>query len=169
MPTAIVTGAASGIGLALTRHLLAQNWSVTLADVNEAQGKSLASELGPQALFVKTDVSSWEDQAALFKAAKAKFGRIDFVAANAGIDDKQSLYERIEGEPVKPNLKTIDVDLVGPIYSLWLAAHYFRQNPNGEGGKVVITSSNVGLYPFPTNPQYCTAKHGVSSVSMSPS
>ncbi|KAK7206468.1 hypothetical protein BZA70DRAFT_287946 [Myxozyma melibiosi] len=167
MPVAIVTGAASGIGLALTKHFLEAGWKVTMADMNVEAGTKLAAELGPSAFFKKADVSSWDDQAALFRETFEKFGSIDYVAANAGIDDRQLLYEdvyeTVDGVqvPVKPNLKTIEVDLNGPIYSLWLAVFYFRRNPAGKKGKVVITASNAGLYPFPTNPQYASCKHAI--------
>lgn len=167
MPVAIVTGGASGIGLALVKHLLSNGWKVTIADMNATAGTKIASELGSSAYFHETDVSSWDSQASLFRTTFEKFKSIDFVAANAGIDDRQSLYEDVYemvGDtqvPVKPNLKTLEVDLNGPIYGLWLAIFYFRRNPGGKKGKVVITSSNAGLYPFPTNPQYAACKHGV--------
>jgi NAD(P)-dependent dehydrogenase (short-subunit alcohol dehydrogenase family) len=160
MPVAIITGAASGIGLALSRHFSEQGWQVALADVDVATGERAAQELGERAFFHKTDVSNWDDVATLFKETKRKFGRVDYVAANAGVADLQSLYEKQPGEPTKPNLKTIDIDLIGPIYCLWLAAHYFRMNGE-QGGSIVITSSSAGLYKFPTNPQYAAAKHGV--------
>jgi 15-hydroxyprostaglandin dehydrogenase (NAD) len=159
---AIVSGAASGIGLELTRNLIADGWKVVMADVNAVQGEKLSQEFGAATAFYRTDVSKWDEHAALFKFAKAKFGRIDLVAANAGIGDQQNLYEKQVGEPAKPNLKTLDVDLVAVIYAVWLAAHYFRQNGK-EGGKIIITSSDAGLYPLPLHPQYAAAKHGVKS------
>jgi 15-hydroxyprostaglandin dehydrogenase (NAD) len=163
MPVAIITGAASGIGLALSRHFKEKNWAVVLADINVDEGNRLAHDLGEQAFFHKTDVSNWNDVASLFKKTIERFGRVDYVAANAGVADFQSLYERQQGEPEKPNLKTIDINLTGQIYCLWLSAHYFRLNKE-PGGTIVFTSSNAGLYKFPTNPQYAAAKHGVCTA-----
>lgn len=160
MPVAIITGAASGIGLALCRHFSSEGWAVVLADVNVEEGTRVAEELGEQAFFHKTDVSDWDDVASLFKKTVERFGGVDYVAANAGVADFQSLYEKHDGAPEKPNLKTIDINLNGQIYCLWLAAHYFRRNKE-PGGTVVFTSSNAGLYKFPTNPQYAASKHGV--------
>lgn len=60
----------------------------------------------------------------------------------------------------KPNLKTIEVDLMGPVYATYIALHYFRTNEPNTGGKVVITSSTAGLYGCPPQPQYGTAKFG---------
>jgi len=163
---AIVTGAASGIGLELTRNLVKDNWKVVMADLNTSEGERLSKELGKNTAFHRTDVSSWEDQAALFKFAKLKFGRIDFVAANAGIDDTQDLYVPSDGV-TKPNLKTIEVDLFGPIYAAYLALHYFRTNEPNTGGKVVITSSTAGLYGCPPQPQYGIAKFGCIGLARS--
>jgi 15-hydroxyprostaglandin dehydrogenase (NAD) len=81
------------------------------------------------------------------------------VAANAGIDDTQDLFIPSDGV-TKPNLKTIEVDLFGPVYATYLALHYFRTNSPNTGGKVVITSSTAGLYGCPPQPQYGTAKFG---------
>jgi 15-hydroxyprostaglandin dehydrogenase (NAD) len=88
------------------------------------------------------------------------------VAANAGIDDTQDLYIPSDGV-TKPNLKTIEVDLFGPIYASYLALHYFRTNEPNTGGKVVITSSTAGLYGCPPQPQYGTAKFGCIGLARS--
>ena len=88
------------------------------------------------------------------------------VAANAGIDDTQNLYVPSDGI-TKPNLKTVEVDLLGPIYATYLALHYFRTNEPNTGGKVVITSSTAGLYGCPPQPQYGTAKFGCIGLARS--
>ncbi|KAK6073816.1 15-hydroxyprostaglandin dehydrogenase [Seiridium cupressi] len=92
-PVAIVTGAASGMGLAATRHLLGKGYRVVMADINEL-GSQPSCELGDKTFFRKTDVSSYKDLASLFSLAfRWGGGRVDVLAANAGIDDKQSLYQ----------------------------------------------------------------------------
>ena len=163
---AIITGAASGIGLALTKHLLGKNYKVFMADLNP-NGPSIASSLtgSPSPTFIHTDVSSWDAQAALFKTASSHSGSIDFFAANAGIDDKENVFQDFgDDEPKCPNLKTLDVDLLSVFYGLKLFVHYARKSRRqGLEGvrKMVITASMMGIYPFETNPQYCAAKHGV--------
>lgn len=161
--TAIVTGAASGIGLALTKHLIAKEWRVVMADWNQDVGNSIAKELGDQAIFEHVNVADWDANVQLFKRAWDWSGRLDFLAANAGIDDKEKVLARTpEGqEPSKPNLQTIDVDYVAVLYQLKLFLHYARKNAT-PGGKMVITSSAAGLYPFEACPQYASAKHAVS-------
>jgi 15-hydroxyprostaglandin dehydrogenase (NAD) len=162
-PTGIVTGAASGIGLAITTHLISKGRRIVMADMNESSGRAKASSLDPNALFHKTDVSSWEDQAALFKAAWDWSGRLDFFAANAGIDDKEDVFKRwpLHEEPKKPNLKTINVNLNAVLEGMKLFVHYVRKSAAGKGGKMVITASMMGIYPFETNPQYAASKHAV--------
>ena len=135
-----------------------------MADLNPPKDGSIDSQHEKTAAFQKTDVSSWEQQAALFKRAFDWGGnRLDFLAANAGIDDKQSLYERAmdsDAEPQELNLKCLRVDLDAVFQGVWLFKHYARKNEK-PGGKIVITSSMMGIYAFPTNPQYAAAKHGV--------
>ncbi|OCL08026.1 NAD(P)-binding protein [Glonium stellatum] len=168
-PVAIITGAASGIGLAVTQHLLSKNYRVVLADVNAKQGELVAGSLGPDARFIHTDVSSYASQATLFSTAFAWHGRLDVAALNAGIDDRQSLYEMQEeldadGIPKPLNLKTIDVNLNAVIQGLWLFKYYARKNEK-PGGKVVITSSAAGLYAMTTNPQYTASKYGLIGLT----
>jgi 15-hydroxyprostaglandin dehydrogenase (NAD) len=164
-PVAIITGAASGIGLSLTRHLLSSGWRVAMADRNEEKGRALEKELGPNVMFTKVDVSKYDQQAALFQSAfEWGEGRLDFLAANAGIDDRQSLYEGvpdIHGPPPELNIDCIQVDMIAVLQGVWLLSHYARRN-KVPGGKVVITCSGAGIYPMETNPQYTMAKHGVS-------
>ncbi|GME37610.1 related to 15-hydroxyprostaglandin dehydrogenase (NAD(+)) [Neofusicoccum parvum] len=142
MKVAIVTGGAAGIGFALTKHLAQR-------------------EIGNNTLFIQCDVADWDSQAALFKKAFGwGGGRIDLFAANAGVAEKQSIYELPDGpEPAKPNLKLLEVNLVAVFYGLRLYRHYARIS--GAGGKMIVTSSSAGLYPFPIAPMYATAKHDI--------
>ena len=181
---AIVTGSASGIGLALTKHLLVRSYKVFCADISN-DGLSVISSLTPPTgtptpSFIHADVSSFPDQAALFKEAWAFNHSIDFFAANAGIDDKEILFKISDDgygkegteesdEPKEMNLKTMDVNLSAVMQGLKLFVFYARRskrtNPQEQERerkrKMVVTSSMMGIYPFPTNPQYCAAKHGV--------
>lgn len=140
--TVIVTGGASGLGLAMARHFAAQGDRVVILDVNAETGAAAAAEVSsssssaahPQATavsFRKCDISSWDSQAATFKAVyhQEAGGRIDVVMANAGISEQgaSSLLAWDEGEgeedePTQPRLRTLDVNLVGTIYCKYVIA-----------------------------------------------
>jgi NAD(P)-dependent dehydrogenase (short-subunit alcohol dehydrogenase family) len=154
-PVGIVTGAGSGIGLAVATHLYSLGYKVVIADLNPTTGEAAASKLGPDAKFIKCDVASYSEQARLFKQAYEWGGkRLDFCHANAGIDDRQSLYdpeakeEVDENGLVKPlNTKSMQVNLEAVIQGLWLFKYYVRRSKEAGGGKgkFVATSSGAGL------------------------
>ncbi|KAI7087175.1 NAD(P)-binding protein [Hortaea werneckii] len=163
-PTAIVTGSSSGIGLALSKDLSQRGWAVVRADVNEP------SESIENSIFVRTDISSWDQQAALFQKAFAWQNRLDFFAANAGIDDRDDIFNSISNDtrnpPKQPNMKTFDVNLTGTYYGMKLATHYMclesvAAGKTKPGGKIIVTSSAAGIYPLPSVPQYAATKHGL--------
>lgn len=106
-PVAIVTGASSGIGLALVHHLIKLKWNVVMADITPVEDSI------PGTIFVKTDISSWDQQANLFQRAYEWQGRIDFCALNAGIDDRDDIFTLLTETPRQPNLRTFDVNLIG--------------------------------------------------------
>ncbi|KAK2733582.1 hydrolase 76 protein [Myotisia sp. PD_48] len=162
---AIVTGGARGIGLAIVKDLVSKGWRVCIGDVTQSDGSAVANELGENVIFVPIDVTEYDSLSTAFIQTWKKWGRIDFVAANAGIADATNLADPVTGvspgaPPPKPTFKTIDVDLYGVVYTVYLALHYFRQNAV-PGGKIVATASSLGLYPLPSLPQYTAAKHGV--------
>lgn len=157
-PVAVVTGASSGIGLALTEHLQSKGWRVVIADIQQPLSPEKLD--ANRTLYVKCDVSSWDDQAALFAKAFEWGGRVDFAALNAGIDDRDDIFNTLSPTtpPVKPNMKTFDVDLLAVYWGTKLAAHYI--NRSGKGGHIAITASAAALYPHHAIPQYSACKAG---------
>lgn len=83
--TALVTGGASGVGLETVKLLLSEGARVVITDVNVAAGEALAAECGPNALFVKHDVSQDSDWSSAIATAQQHFGPLDILINNAGI------------------------------------------------------------------------------------
>lgn len=85
-----------------------------------------------------------------FKAAEKHYGKIDHVFANAGIAPSVSLLEDdvdSNGDLLPPNLKTINVNLLGCLYTVKLGIHHIRKN--SAGGSIVITASGSSFTRFP--------------------
>ncbi len=150
-PVAIITGAASGIGLALTRHLVANDWLVAMAAINTETGTTVAAEFGDCVLFVPVNVADYAQQVQLFSRAFEWGGnRLDFFAANAGIAGTTDFYRSDEeldesGVPTQLDLLALKVDMDAVVQGVWLFKHFARRNEGQKGGKVVITSSMAGL------------------------
>ncbi|KAK0724836.1 hypothetical protein B0H67DRAFT_641334 [Lasiosphaeris hirsuta] len=161
----IVTGGASGIGLAMSRYFTSLGSRVAILDVNTESGTTVAAQLAteyPQATvsFKQCDVTSWDEQAAVFKEVYHEHGsRIDVVMANAGISEQgvTTIVDLNEDTPSPPKLKSLNINL--------LAVHYMNKKPKDSGlssrGSIICTSSNAGLYPFPLAPLYAASKFGV--------
>lgn len=111
-PVAIVTGGSSGIGLSLVQYLTGQAWRVVIADV-----KSPKASVPDTVLFVETDISSWDQQAAMFKQAYEWAGRLDFCVLNAGITDHDDIFNSLSRDvdkvPTQPDVAPFKINLIG--------------------------------------------------------
>ncbi|PIA97886.1 Bacilysin biosynthesis oxidoreductase BacC [Cercospora beticola] len=167
-PVAVITGGASGMGLALAEDLAQKNWNVAVLDINDKGGKALEGKFTGKVSYFRANVVDYEAQAAAFESVWNSWGRLDFVWANAGIGDRIPYLDppaKLDGNsPPKPDVLVIDVDLYGAVYSSYLALFYFRKNKTGAG-KLVMTSSTAGLYPNIALPLYGAAKHGVVGLA----
>ncbi|KAF2792849.1 NAD(P)-binding protein [Melanomma pulvis-pyrius CBS 109.77] len=167
----IITGGANGMGETCVRSFAAAGANVTIADVNE-RGHALAAELNTKysrecAIFIKVDIRDWDQQKAMFETARTKFGYVDVVIANAGISRSSgdSLWnlDDPKGEPTKPDLNIVEVNLRGSFYTWKLAVHYFRQQEESEERDrcFIITGSMVGWIDSPGNWEYTATKYGL--------
>ncbi len=119
----IVTGGASGIGLAMASYFAAEGHNVAILDVNSS-GAQVARDLAAayprsSVAFHQCDVSSWDDQAAAFKTVYERHGgRLDVVMANAGVSEQgvTTVVNLLEDEPSEPRLKSVQINLFGVVY-----------------------------------------------------
>ncbi|KAL2192650.1 hypothetical protein P885DRAFT_72845 [Corynascus similis CBS 632.67] len=167
---AIITGGTSGIGLEVTRHLHAKGWRVVLLGRRPEVGIEKATSLDPSgttAVFEQCDVSSYAEQAAVFKRVWARWGRLDLLIANAGTIDSGSWYNfqgrgaTVEDVPPEPNTVCTDTHLKALMYGTHLATHFMRHNQPTPGGKIIATSSMLGVHPCPTFPEYSAVESAV--------
>ena len=152
---AIVTGASSGIGLAIAEEFLIEGAKVIFSDINNFP-KELPTE---NAFFQTADVSKVEDVENLIKLALEKFGRLDVMVNNAGIGTMGSALDTDDNTWQK----TIDINLTGTFYGLRAAAKAMKDL--GNGGSIINMSSILGKVGMSNTLAYCASKGGVVQMT----
>ncbi len=137
--TAVITGAASGIGAATTRLFVDQGCKVVMGDLQDTEGQALADELGEATIYMHCDVTREDDVAALVKAAVDHFGKLDCMFNNAGI---VGALGPIDTTPAEEWKFTLDVMLNGVFYGMKHAAAVMK--PQGFGS-IISMSSVAGV------------------------
>ncbi|HJO23497.1 MAG: SDR family NAD(P)-dependent oxidoreductase [Myxococcota bacterium] len=161
---AVVTGAASGIGLALARAFAARGAKLVLADIDEATLAAAAEELsesGATALGVPTDVTRRESVEALADATFDRFGAAHIVCNNAGI--------AIAGSVVNADPRDWEASMAVNFWGVVHGVDAFtpRMIDAGEGGHLVNTASMAGLIGMQYLGIYCVTKFAVVALSES--
>ncbi|MCH7578778.1 MAG: SDR family NAD(P)-dependent oxidoreductase [Chloroflexi bacterium] len=161
---AVISGGASGIGLATAKLLASNGASVVIADLQTAAGADAVAEIEAahgKAHFVETDVLEKEDLQRVLDEAVKRFGRVDIAYNNAGVGEG--------GDFLEPGNETwercFNIDLTAVIQAVQLEVQLMRSQ--GGGGVIISTASMGGLLPMPTSPIYATAKAGVIHLSRS--
>lgn len=148
--TIVITGAGSGFGRATALEFSKLGANLVLADINEANLAQTVAQLSAPVVSRRCDVTSWDDQVALFEAGFAKFGAIDIVLPNAGVSEVGRFDPRQEDVTrlTKPNLTTLDIDLVAVMYTTRIALWYFANDRRRDPGlrSVVFTGSMSSFY-----------------------
>ncbi|XP_035522703.1 15-hydroxyprostaglandin dehydrogenase [NAD(+)]-like [Morone saxatilis] len=151
---AVVTGAAMGIGRAITEILLQNGCKVALLDMNEAAGNDLMEVLEKlygeeRTLFLQCNVESEEQIKAALQKTVDTFGGIDILCNNAGILN-EIMWE-----------KTVSINLMGVIRVAYLTLEHMSKLNGGQGGVIVNTASIAGIEPIASSPVYTASKQGV--------
>ncbi|WP_298748781.1 3-oxoacyl-ACP reductase [uncultured Serinicoccus sp.] len=157
---AVVTGGASGIGLASARRLAAEGARVVLADICEQSvGEGLAQELG--GLFVRTDVTDAEQVERLFTTAKETYGSIDIAFNNAGISPPED--DSILSTDLEAWRRVQEVNLT----SVYLCCRAVLPHMLEQGrGSIINTASFVAVMGAATSQiSYSASKGGVLSMT----
>ena len=156
---AFITGGASGIGLGAAQRFAQEGAKVGIADVQEEEGRDAVRQIeaaGGKALFIACDVSQPDSVKAAIDQTAEKFGRLDVVFANAGINGVWAPIEELTPEEWD---KTQSINLKGTYLTVHYAVPHLKQ---GGGGSILITSSVNGTRTF-SNPgasAYSTSKAG---------
>ncbi len=156
---ALITGGASGIGRSVGLRFADEGARVVLADLQEEEGERARQEVeerGAEAAFVRCDVSSPEDVERAVATALDRFGRLDIVFANAGVNGVWAPIEDLTPEEWD---STLDINLKGTFLTIRAAVPHLKA---AGGGSVIVTSSVNGTRTF-SNPgasAYSASKAG---------
>jgi glucose 1-dehydrogenase len=160
---AIVTGGNSGIGLAIVLELARQGANIVIdyvahPEATEALERQVHA-LGIQAIGVLADVSKVADVKKLIAAAVEKFGRLDIMVNNAGVETRTSVLDTTEEQYEK----VMNVNLKSAFFGTQLAAQQMIKQ--GGGGRIINMSSVHEDWPMPNNTAYCLSKGGMRMLT----
>ena len=157
--TALVTGAARGIGLAIAERFIAEGTRVALVDVDGAAATAAAGQLGKNALAIIADVTNTEDVERAVATPVERWGRLDIVVNNAGITGRSFPIWELSDEDWQ---RVIACDLTS-VFLVCRAA--IRHMLTAGGGRIVNIASVAGKDGNPTLVPYSTAKAGVIGLT----
>ncbi|GAA0714851.1 SDR family NAD(P)-dependent oxidoreductase [Dokdonella soli] len=166
---AVVTGGASGLGLAVAKHLLAHGAQVALLDVNDEKGNAAAQELGASASYFRTDVTSEDGVTATLKDAQAKLGGLNVVVNCAGILGAGRVLGKEGPMPLKTFAGTVMVNLIGSFNVSKAAADLMQHNTPGEDGErgVIVNTASIAAYEGQIGQAaYSASKGGVIAMTL---
>jgi len=160
---AIVTGGNSGIGQAIVLELARQGASVVIdyvahPEATEALEREIC-KLGNQSLGVEADVGKLADLQKLVDAAVGKFGRLDIMVNNAGIETRTSVLDTSEAQYER----VMAINLKSAFFGTQIAARQMIKQ--GDGGRIINITSVHEDWPMPGNTAYCLAKGGMRMLT----
>lgn len=163
---AVITGGADGIGLTASRLFAEEGATVVVFDVNEEKGKAIEAELiskGQQALFLKTDISDYEQVSASMQEVDRRFGRLDVLYNNASVflGGRDNIVTDIE---LSIWHKVLSINLNGLFYCCKCGIPLMRK---AGGGTIVNTSSSAGVIGIPECDAYTATKGATVSLTKS--
>jgi NAD(P)-dependent dehydrogenase (short-subunit alcohol dehydrogenase family) len=165
--SALVTGGASGLGLATVRKLREKGASVAILDLPSSQGDAIAKELGDQVVFSPGDVTSPDDVAAAVEAASA-LGPLRVAVNCAGIGNAARTVGKNGPFPLDAFTKVVMVNLIGTFNVIRLAAERISQadEVNGERGVIVNTASVAAFEGQIGQAAYSASKGGIVGMTL---
>ncbi len=153
---AIITGGASGIGLATARRFVREGGAVMVADIDAERLDRVKEELGDAVEVHSCDVRIESDMHELVDASRQRFGGLDVVFANAGIGG----FSPIVDVDVTEWMRVIEINLLGPLLAIKHAAPHMPR-----GGSIILTASLNAVQPASGMSAYCCSKSALSMLA----
>lgn len=159
--SAMITGAARGIGRAFAEAYIREGARVAIADIDLAKARATAAELGDAAIAVHMDVSQQESIDRGVGDTVAAFGGIDILVNNAAIFTAAPIVEIDRAD----YQRTFDINVAGTLFTLQAVARHMVER--GGGGKIINMASQAGRRGEPLVAVYCASKAAIISLTQS--
>jgi len=166
---AVVTGGASGLGLAVARRIVAAGGRVALLDVDQDQGEKASGELGNRAGFHKTDVTDEKGISDTLASVSRSSGGINLLVNCAGILGAGRVLGREGPMPLETFASTVKVNTIGTFNVSKAAANLMQNNDPGEDGErgVIVNTASVAAYEGQIGQAaYSASKGGVVGMTL---
>ncbi|TRM70193.1 hypothetical protein BD626DRAFT_476594 [Schizophyllum amplum] len=171
----VITGGANGIGKQTVLDAAKYGAKIVIGDRDRTGAQDVANAIvraGGQAYAAACDVTDYAQQTDVFELAMERFGAVDIVVACAGVAELgefQLVKTDSRGRPIPPNLKTLDIDLIGSLYTAHLAIHYLQLNRRDRSSlkSLVFLGSIASWQAIPGAPMYTASKHALFGVMRS--
>jgi len=162
---AIITGAGSGIGRSVVIALLKEGYNITLTGRRKETLEETADYAPDRSnlLLIPSDISQPESVKQLFAATKEKFGRLDLLFNNAGVNTADVLLEDLEYDQWR---KVVDVNLTGT-FLCTREAFRLMKNQQPMGGRIINNGSISAQVPRPNSAPYTATKHAITGLTKS--
>lgn len=159
--TALITGAARGIGLAFAEAYLREGARVALADIDITRARTEAARLGDAATAVEMDVTQQDSIDAAVDATLAHFGQIDILVNNAAIFTAAPIADITREDYAR----CFDINVAGTLFTLQAVARHMIAR--GQGGKIINMASQAGRRGESLVAVYCATKAAIISLTQS--
>ncbi|NKX45353.1 L-iditol 2-dehydrogenase [Roseicyclus persicicus] len=159
--SALITGAARGIGRAFAEAYVREGARVAIADIDIARARATAAEIGPAAIAVALDVTKQDSIDAAVAETVAALGRIDILINNAAIFSAAPIVE-IERADYQ---RVFDINVAGTLFTMQAVARHMIDH--GIRGRIINMASQAGRRGEPLVAVYCATKAAVISLTQS--
>jgi NAD(P)-dependent dehydrogenase (short-subunit alcohol dehydrogenase family) len=159
--TALITGAARGIGRAFAERYVAEGARVAIADIDFARAEETASQIGERAIAVHMDVTDQASIDAAVSASVEQLGQIDILINNAAIFTAAPITEITRADYAR----TFDINVAGTLFTLQAVAKHMIDR--GIKGRIINMASQAGRRGEPLVAVYCATKAAIISLTQS--
>jgi NAD(P)-dependent dehydrogenase (short-subunit alcohol dehydrogenase family) len=159
--TALITGAARGIGLAFAKAYIREGAQVALGDIDIARARTEATALGDAAFAVEMDVTRQDSIDAAVAASVAHFGQIDILINNAAIFTAAPIVEITRADYAR----CFEINVAGALFTMQAVARHMIEH--GGGGKIINMASQAGRRGEGLVAVYCASKAAIISLTQS--